>query len=109
MTDHRPQRPSWRCADCGEDWPCDWVRKDLAAHHDPAVLVSHLGWLADRAAADLGLSTPAMLYRRFFAWTVGRDRICRICASPRHDVLPGLPLRMWPCDTAFDRTPEWPA
>jgi hypothetical protein len=57
----------------------------------------HLARLTDAAAADLGLSSPAMLYHRFVTWTLERDHTCRACGKRDHDALPGLPPRFVPC------------
>ncbi len=66
--EHHVQRPGWRCATDGEDWPCASARKLLTgAYTDPTALAVHLGSLMARAAADLGVAKPADLYRRFLA------------------------------------------
>lgn len=49
------------------------------------------------AATDLGVLRPAKLYRRFVAWTLPSGTRCRACRSHRHDLLPDIPPRLFPC------------
>ena len=92
---HRPL-PNWQCRSCGSDWPCEPARAELAAAVT-ADLVGHMGHLALVAAHDLGLdSQPAKLYKRFLGWLAG-DGPCIRCGHAGHQVLRGLPLRLFPC------------
>lgn len=96
---HTPKRPLWTCQLCGDAWPCRVVRKVLAeAHADPETLARRMLSLAEWAAGDLGMPSPALLYRRFVAWTLDKDHCCRVCGKRGHDVLPGVPPRYFPCD-----------
>jgi hypothetical protein len=101
MSTHTPIRPSWTCRSCGHPWPCIAANAELTAAHsqvgDQDALARHLAWLAIQAAADLGIPSPAALYHRFVGWTLHPDRACRVCGKPNHDVIPGLPPRLFPC------------
>lgn len=99
MNEHQPYRPGWSCRTCRLQWPCEPARMTFreAYRHDPDGLTAHLLRLTGPAARDLGLPSEATLYHRFVGWTLHRDRTCRICGSRRHDVLPGLPPRLFPC------------
>lgn len=63
-----------------------------------AALLTLITGIVLATARNLGLPSEATLYHRFVGWTLGRDRTCRVCGSRRHDVLPGLPPRLFPCD-----------
>jgi hypothetical protein len=41
---------------------------------------------------------PATLYHRFVRWTLPKATTCRVCGKRGHDVLPGFPPRLFPCD-----------
>ncbi|GIJ69956.1 hypothetical protein Voc01_048730 [Virgisporangium ochraceum] len=99
MSQHRVQRPEWTCRIDGENWPCPPARRQLRDIHkeDPDVLSRLLATLSMVAAVDLGTPSPALLYRRFVAWTLGSATRCRVCQRRGHDVLPGLPPRVFPC------------
>jgi hypothetical protein len=105
VNDHRPRRPQWSCRACGEAWPCAPAQKLLseAYHQNPEALAAHLVRLTGLAAADLSEPVPASLYGRFVAWTLDRNRTCRVCGGRRHDVLPGLPIRFFPCGKIHER------
>jgi hypothetical protein len=57
-----------------------------------------LPYLMGQASAELWMTDPTRLYRRFVAWTLDKDAACRVCGKAGHDVLPGLPHRFFPCD-----------
>jgi hypothetical protein len=57
-----------------------------------------LPYLMGQASAELWMTGPTRLYRRFVAWTLDKDAACRVCGKAGHDVLPGLPHRFFPCD-----------
>jgi hypothetical protein len=99
MREHRVQRPQWTCRIDDQDWPCESARRQLMDIHrdDPDVLTRLLATLVMVAAVDLGTPSPALLYRRFVAWTLGPATRCRVCLRRGHDVLPGLPPRVFPC------------
>lgn len=101
MNFHRAKRPQWICAADGQAWPCEVARVALTeAYPEPAVLVAHLEHLMATAALDLQTGDPRRLYRRFVAWALNRNQICRACGKSGHDALPGLPPRLLPCDLA---------
>ncbi len=100
MTDpHQPSRPSWRCAEDGEPWPCSLARKQLreAFLDNEEELARHMAWLQVAAAQDLAIDEPARLYRRFVLWTSDEKTVCGRCGKPGHQALPGLPPRLFPC------------
>lgn len=99
MSEHRVERPQWTCGIDGQDWPCELARKQLTEIHraEPEILTRLTAMLAMIAAVDLGISSPAFLYRRFVAWTLDSTTRCRVCDRRGHDVLPGLPPRVFPC------------
>lgn len=72
--EHVPRQPSWTCAACGDEWPCEYARADLVAESSAGrtpVLVYLAICLAD-AVGDLspgGLSPG--LYDRFVGWACG--------------------------------------
>lgn len=78
----------WPCADARRTFPCGIADREL--------LVRHLLDIATRAAGDLRVA-PAGLYHRFVAWALPGGTSCRVCGTHRHDVLPGLPPRLFPC------------
>ncbi|MFF5172470.1 flavin reductase [Micromonospora sp. NPDC000089] len=64
MTAHVPVRPSWACAACAEDWPCDVRRAELAAEPRTSVMVFLAGHFGE-AVGDLPAVPVGELYRRF--------------------------------------------
>jgi hypothetical protein len=66
---HRPHRPNWDCIACGEAWPCDPARTDLAATFSRTRLAIYQVAQLTVAAADMPSAPPAELYERFIAWT----------------------------------------
>ncbi|HEY2670916.1 MAG TPA: hypothetical protein VGJ07_11150 [Rugosimonospora sp.] len=98
--DHGPIRPLWRCGSCLVDWPCNPVSDLLTRVHgdDREGLAGHLARLMAVAARELGSAGSAKLYKRFLGWTLDGDEVCRVCCRRGHDVLPGLPPRLFPCD-----------
>jgi hypothetical protein len=97
---HRALRPLWRCAVDGAPWPCSDARRALrtAFGSDSVGLQRHLVLLLMVAERELSGVALAELYRRFVAWALTAGEQCRVCGSPRHAVLPGLPPRVVPCD-----------
>jgi hypothetical protein len=82
----------------GDDWPCELARKTLVEYHtDQQALTRQLVHLMSLAADDLRVG-PARLCRRFMTWTLPNGMACRVCGRPGHDVLPGAPPRLFPCD-----------
>lgn len=66
---HIEERPSWNCRACGEPWPCEIARKELAAELSPTRLRLHLWMRMEIAAADELGPSPKEMFRRFFGWT----------------------------------------
>ncbi|HKT02027.1 MAG TPA: hypothetical protein VJT31_21070 [Rugosimonospora sp.] len=102
--EHQVRRPEWRCGTDGEEWPCDGARRLLGAAHreTPDALTRYLAHLMAQAASDLGVRSPTTLYRRFVGWSLGRSQVCRVCGRSGHDVVAGVPPRLFPCE---DRLP----
>ena len=67
---HQPMRPSWRCAGCGDEWPCPSRRAALAAEYDGAwvSLALSTNVLFADAAGDLPNAPAGALFRRFLGW-----------------------------------------
>jgi hypothetical protein len=96
--EHNLQRPQWTCHADGGDWPCELDRKLLReAYPDADDLARYMLGLVVQAALELGVP-EAKLYRRFVAWTLPEGRVCRVCGRAGHDVLAGVPPRLFPCD-----------
>lgn len=102
---HLPERPSWRCVIDSRPWPCKQARDEVAVAYEENELatkedlIRFMGNAALAAARELGLEgNPSRLYRRFLHWLSGDYRPCVRCGKAGHSVLPGLPLRLFPCD-----------
>ena len=67
--EHRPQRPTWRCAGCAEPWPCPTARAHLVRVVDPVQLAMIMATRLTEAAGDLPGTQPGDLWDRFVAWT----------------------------------------
>jgi hypothetical protein len=67
---HRPARPGWDCADCGEEWPCPTCRARLLQRYrdNRLALFRYLGRILDEAAGDLPSLPPRRRYARFVGW-----------------------------------------
>ncbi|QGN45676.1 flavin reductase [Micromonospora sp. WMMD558] len=76
--DHRPSRPTWRCAACGIAWPCSPAKLRLLGEYrnDRAALLVYLATLQAEAVEHLtGLdpgTPPADLADRFTTWARAR-------------------------------------
>jgi hypothetical protein len=46
-----------------------------------------------------------MLYRRFVAWTLPEDGVCRLCSGRGHDVIAGMSPRLVPCKKIVEVIP----
>jgi hypothetical protein len=64
--EHWPDRRSWGCRACGEPWPCDQARKNLA--DDPTVAI-YMSIQLHVAMLELPTARPREMYERFIAWT----------------------------------------
>jgi hypothetical protein len=78
VSEHRVERPTWRCAVDGTAWPCEPAKRQLTeAYGDSPALAALLGTLMARAADEIGVADPTDLYGRFLAWTAASDEACR--------------------------------
>jgi hypothetical protein len=70
MTAHRPSRPTWLCASCGQPWPCRTARQDLLNEHVDSRVPLALDLARDfgDAVADLPGEPVHQLYVRFLGW-----------------------------------------
>ncbi len=75
MSAHVPQRLTWLCAGCGDDWPCRTRRRQLLAEYTGAPV--SLGLLMASALVDAMADLPAEpageLYERFLGWVRSRS------------------------------------
>lgn len=82
--EHHPQRPSWNCGTCGNEWPCACARANLIAESAvgrTSVLVYLAMCLAD-AIADLSADRlPPDLYDRFVGWAAAGSDQTRIASA----------------------------
>ena len=71
---HRPERPHWRCASCGEPWPCETGRAELLAIHagDRVGLAQVLSGQFVQATKDLPEVSVGVLLDQFVRWWGGR-------------------------------------
>ncbi len=75
LPEHMPQRPSWRCAVCGFDWPCATAKVALAELYpnDKTALMIYLTlryWEAiDDSSGPGGIKLVTHLRERFVGWT----------------------------------------
>ena len=96
---HRPTRPGWICDRDGLAWPCPDARRALrmAFGEDHTGLQHCLAALLLRGECELASVPRVELYRRFVGWALAPGEKCRVCDSPKHAVLPGVPPRIVPC------------
>ena len=66
--EHPPVIPSWDCGACGEPWPCDHAREQLAAEMRGTDLVLYMAVTMVHAARDNTTIPPSELFERFLAW-----------------------------------------
>lgn len=69
---HRPDRPSWLCAACGQPYPCSPARVELSEQYadDRVGLSVYMGMQLEHAAGEIGATTPPEeLFERFILWT----------------------------------------
>jgi hypothetical protein len=67
---HTPERPTWTCKSCGDEWPCRQSRRQLLADYAEARIALYL-YLASHfiaASADLGDDLAGTLHYRFLGW-----------------------------------------
>lgn len=69
MDEHQPQRPSWLCAACQQEWPCVPARNALLAAHGPgATLCLRMAGRLIDATADNLAGQSGELHQRFLGW-----------------------------------------
>jgi hypothetical protein len=102
---HQPVRPQWTCGTDEDAWPCTPVRTMLTQRYrdDHEALARHMLLVVAWAAEDLGVG-PASLYGRFVRWSLPSNSACRVCGRSGHDVLPGVPPRLFPGDDRVIRS-----
>jgi hypothetical protein len=74
---HRPDRPSWLCGHCGQDWPCSPARVELGEQYagDRVGLSVYMAAQHGQAAGEISATVPpGELYERFLAWTRPRKQ-----------------------------------
>lgn len=70
MSEHIPLRPSWECAACGKDWPCDAAREQLAIDTGGGTPLRMLAWsYLDDFTRDVPVVFADGTYERFLGWT----------------------------------------
>ncbi|RZU50139.1 hypothetical protein EV385_1904 [Krasilnikovia cinnamomea] len=71
-SEHVAARPSWRCAECEDPWPCADARINLAEQHHgcPTSLTLYLASCMYDALEDLTENPGPVrdLYDRFLGW-----------------------------------------
>jgi hypothetical protein len=72
---HTPNRPTWLCVVCEQDWPCLSARIKLEDDYrrEPISVGTYLCARMHEAIADLGGApisgmTPSRYYLRFLSW-----------------------------------------
>jgi hypothetical protein len=67
--EHRPLQPSWTCANCGEQWPCQPAKDRLIAESDSATQLAITMWryLEDYLLDDVSRMKDS--FERFLGWT----------------------------------------
>jgi hypothetical protein len=81
MTTHHPERPAWRCRECGDPWPCEQAHTDLNAEFADNRM-SLMMLLAAHAldAIDDGVDVS---FERFIGWARRRRSVVRVLPGPR--------------------------
>jgi hypothetical protein len=67
---HLPQRPSWVCDTCDDDWPCNPARQRLAGELGLVELILYMTAQLDAAKSEAAASIEE-LYQRFMPWVYG--------------------------------------
>ena len=70
MSGHRPIRPTWRCQDCADAWPCAPARQALLHEYAETRVQLALDLARDfgDAVTDLPGEPVPKLYVRFLGW-----------------------------------------
>jgi hypothetical protein len=70
MGTHEPTRPTWRCVECGLDWPCPSARRRMSVdyYHSRTALGLYLTAYMFDAMRDLRLLPAGEMYERFIGW-----------------------------------------
>lgn len=75
MSPHQPMRPSWRCRECHDEWPCPSRRAEFAAEGSGQVeLALLMARYFQEAIEDHPTILLSSLYNRFFGWVRWRGR-----------------------------------
>jgi hypothetical protein len=65
---HVAERPSWRCRQCHDEWPCILAKADLKASLDRVGRVIYMNLHLVDALVDQPQLAPAELFERFVGW-----------------------------------------
>lgn len=67
--EHLPLQPSWTCANCAEEWPCEAAKKKLLDESDSPTQLAMLMWrYLDDYLKDQGERMKGS-FERFLSWT----------------------------------------
>lgn len=66
--EHLPERPSWRCLACDNDWPCAPAKQQLAEGNSPTGLTVLMWGYMEDFSIDAGPGPLGEPYQRFIAW-----------------------------------------
>jgi hypothetical protein len=83
--DHLPERPTWECKSCGDQWPCGPAREGLLGEYatDPVALAIRMWGHLEDYSMDAGAGPLQGAWNRFLSWTRrgpgtrSRGRSCR--------------------------------
>ncbi|MEU4560576.1 hypothetical protein AB0F72_19545 [Actinoplanes sp. NPDC023936] len=66
---HLPDRATYDCVRCNQEWPCETAREYLKeSTPDPVQLAIRLWVELDEAVLVLSQQAPAALFQRFLRW-----------------------------------------
>ena len=69
-TEHQPDRPSWNCRVCGQQWPCELARKFLAEDTGGGTALAMACWaFFDIYVHDQGAGPLGEAFNRFISWS----------------------------------------
>ena len=77
VSPHQPERPSWRCRHCAEEWPCIHRRTEIVHDADGQVLTVALMMSSyfSEALTDHPAASVHVLHLRFLGWVRPAARI----------------------------------
>ena len=67
--EHPAHRPDWDCEVCGQPWPCDRAREQLAAEMRGTTLALNMQIYMVNALRENPSIPPTELFERFLSWT----------------------------------------